>query len=401
MKRTLALFLCLILTLSVVACGVPEEVLTTASSDGDAFDGLFTDFPENTESQTDLPSVTQTESDQPSQPVSSEPPVSSSEPVTDETTTTAEKITITLSHKDPLYSDPTTTVEEVLGNSKHLVGLCDQLNRRLIVRDMSTGTWTKSNVVWEYVGISAAGIKFRDCDYYGGEVVIACGDASAVIVDYKTKKQILKTKDVAHNPHSVEILPNGVYAVASSTGNEVRIFGAGKTVHSDKATLEQAHGVLWDPQNNCLWMAGGNTLVAYRVTGTAANPKLEAIEGKTYYPNGAIHDLSPLYGNPDCLLITGSKGVVLFNKKTGKVSYDYQGGAFAKGESYVPGVGNFLQDNVLVFTTIRKDTLTYKEWGTDQVGMFIPLGGNRGKVLYRQCKSDAYYKVRVWSTDYQ
>ena len=199
----------------------------------------------------------------------------------------------------------------------------------------------------------------------------------------------------------MEILPNGAYAVASSTGNEVRIFGAGKTTHSDSITLEQAHGVLWDPQYNCLWIAGGNVLTACRVTGSTTNPKLEAIEGKTYHPNQAIHDLTPVYGDPDCLLLTGSNGVVMFNKKTGKTSYDYEGGLFAKTQSYVPGVGNFLQDDLLVFTTIRKDTLTYKEWGTDQVGMYVPLGGNRGRVIYRQCKSDAYYKVRVWSTNYQ
>ena len=412
MKKLICLFLCLTVLFSLVACGVAEDVLTTSTLSGSGgSDGLYTDFLDtSSDTLTDLPTVSEPEV---SVPVSSQPPVSQTDPITDTapatdiapstdttTTTTAERITITIQEPD-LPTEDVLKPQEVLDKGPHLVGLCDQLNRRLIVRDLSTETWTKSNVVWEYNGYSAAGIKFRKCAYYGGDVVIACGEASAIIVDYKTKKQILKTKDVAHNPHSVEILPNGVYAVASSTGNEVRIFGAGKTTHSDKVTLEQAHGVLWDPQNNYLWMAGGNILAAYRVEGTAANPKLVAVEGKVYSPNQAIHDLSPVYGDPNLLLITGSKGVCAFNKTTGRSNYDYVGGAFAKTQSYVPGVGNFESDDVLVFTTIRSDTLTYKEWGTDQVGIFVPTSSKTAKVIYRQCKSDAYYKVRVWSTDYQ
>ena len=75
-------------------------------------------------------------------------------------------------------------------------------------------------------------------------------------------------------------------------------------------------------------------------------------------------------------------------------------GGFLKTQTYVPGVGNY-ESGVHVFTTIRKDTLTYKEWGTDQVGIYVPLGGPLGKVIMRQAKSDAYYKARVFSFDYQ
>lgn len=303
------------------------------------------------------------------------------------------------SESKPQTEDP----QAILEKTKHLVGLTDQKNQRIIVCDLAVKDWSKDRaVVWEhktYGGV--AGIKLRDNAYWGGKVVAYCSGYRATIVSYETKQVLFETNNAARNAHSVEVLPSGALVVASSTGNEVRIFAPGNPNPTDAVTLSSAHGALWDPKYNVLWLSGDNVLEAYRITGTADNPKMTFVEGMRYYIRVGLHDLSPVYGNPDALFLTSGSGIVLFDKTTGEVSYDYPGGPFGKTQTYVPGVGNFGQDNVLVFTTVRNDTLVYKEWGVDQVGIFIPLGGEKGRLVYRKAPNDAYYKVRVWNPDYQ
>ena len=289
-----------------------------------------------------------------------------------------------------------------LEKGKYLVGLTDQTHRRLIVCDLAVENWANDRaVVWQYKGVSAGGIKFRDNDYWGGKVVLWSGEERAGIVSYATKKLLFSTKTVPANPHSVELLPNGVFVVVGSTGGAAYVYGAGKTEPSFTVSLPDGHGALWDPKYDVLWLEGGNLLQAYKVTGTAENPALEAVKGMTYHPNTSLHDMAPVYGNPDALLLTGANGVVIFDKTTGRASHNYPAGGYLKTQTYVPGVGNYPDDKVYVFTTIRADNLTYKEWGTDRVEVFISFGNGRGKVVTRQAKGDAYYKARVWNPDYQ
>jgi len=379
-RKLIASVLLCILLFSFGACA-PAEDPVSSGTDGTVSDSVEASASEPV-SETD--SVTDTDSEQ--ETSSTEklalPPPSSQIPSESE------------------LSDP----EQVLAKGQYLVGLTDQKNQRILICDLAVKNWANDKaVVWQYKTYGGvAGIKFRDNDFWGEKVVIYCSGTRATILSYATKKVLLDTKNGPQNCHSVELLPNGVFVVAGSTGNEVRIFGAGKTSPSDSVTFRSAHGVLWDPKYNVLWIEGHNQLQAFRVTGTAENPKLEAVADKLYHPNTNIHDMAPVYGDPDLLLLTGGNGVVLFNKKTGEISYDYLAGGYLKGQTYVPGVGNFSEkDGVCVFTTIRSDTLTYKEWGTDQVGILVPVGNGRGKVLYRQAKSDAYYKVRVFNFNYQ
>ncbi len=304
----------------------------------------------------------------------------------------------------PAYTKPSTdsSAPTKLEKGKYLVGLTDQKNSRLIVCDLAVENWANDRaVVWEYGGISAGGIKFRENDYWGGEVVLYCGGKNAGIISYASKKLLLSVETVPGNPHSVELLPNGVFIVVGSTGNETYVYGAGKTEPSFTLPLTKGHGALWDPKYGVLWLEGDNLLQAYKVTGTAENPALEKVKGMTYHPNTSLHDMAPVYGNPDALLLTGANGVVLFDKTTGQASHNYPAGGYLKAQTYVPGVGNYPGDSVYVFTTIREDTLTYKEWGSDRVEIFVSFGDGRGKVLTRQAKGDAYYKARAWISDYQ
>ncbi|MBQ4322799.1 MAG: hypothetical protein IJC19_02540 [Clostridia bacterium] len=360
LRKLVSLLFCVIFLVSLVACGDSEPV---TSQDG-ADPSTDTVSSDTSSERTDTQTSTDTESKN------------------------------TSTQKSP--------AQAILEEGQYFVGLTDQKNQRLLVCDLAVEDWSKDKgVVWKmktYGGV--AGIKFRDNEYWGGKVVIYCSGTQATIASYDKKRVLLSVTNAPVNSHSVELLPNGVFVVAGSTGNEVRIYGAGKKNYSDSVAFPSAHGVLWDPKYDVLWIEGSNLLQAYKVTGTVDAPKLTPVEDMRYSPNTNLHDMAPVYGNPDQLLLTGSAGVVLFDKTTGKGSYDYPAGGFLKTQGYVPGVGNYTS-GVCVFTTIRSDTLTYKEWGTDKVGIFVPVEGTKGKVIYRQAKSDAYYKARVFSFDYQ
>lgn len=301
------------------------------------------------------------------------------------------------------------TVDNVFYNKEHLVGLCEQKHNRIIVCDLTVEDWSNDQaVVWEFKSLqhcrNVAGIKLRYNDFWGGLVVLFCGASGAGVISYETKKVLWFTSQAGNNPHSIEMLPDGNILVASSTGNEVRTFAAtqGKTTHNQILTFENAHGVLWDPKYEVVWMNGINKLGAAIVGGTIEKPTLSLVPDMQYTaPNNSMHDLAPVYGDPDSLFVTTAGGVLKFNKVTEKFNKGYPGSSTAGSQGYVPGVGNFRDNDVLVFTTIRKDTMVHSDWCTNMVYVYIPLDNGRGKLIRLIAEDDAYYKVRVWCPDYQ
>lgn len=310
------------------------------------------------------------------------------------------------SDSDAVSSEKTEplTSADVLAQEERLVGLCDQINSRIIVCDLAVEDWTDNNaVVWEYkyngTSQNIAGIKYRDCPYYGGEVVIFCVPGEAVILDYYTKKVLHRVRDIGWNPHSVEILPDGTFIVASSSDNRVDIFAPGATKSSHRIEYSSAHGVLWDPEYDCLWINGDKTLSAYAIGGTKDAPKFVEL-GMHYTVEGGMHDLAPCYGDPDSLFVTCAEGILRFDKKAEIFSTSYVGSKAGVPAKYAPGCGNF-EDGVFVFTSIEKGKTVYEEWCTNEVKVYVPVGAARGALLTRKAPNDAYYKVRVWCTDYQ
>lgn len=293
------------------------------------------------------------------------------------------------------------TAAELIAKPERYVAMCDQKNDRIIISDLAVEDWSNDNaVVWEYPSGYAAGLKFRDCDYYGGEILVYCGK-QAVIVSMNTKKILLKTNDCGTNPHSVEVLPDGTLVVASSTDNWVGIYPPGETIPSQTIQYPNAHGVLWDPTEEVVWITGANGLGAYRVLGTGKTRKLSAVSSMQYtLPNSSAHDLAPVYGDTNKLLITCASGIVCFNKEKETFSYSYSGGDEGKKHGYVSGCGLF-DDGVLVFSPINKETLVYKEWGTNIIFIAVPMPSGLTKLYKRTAPNDGYYKVRIFNTAYQ
>ena len=298
--------------------------------------------------------------------------------------------------------------QETLEASEHLIGITDQKNSRIIVCDLAEEDWENDNaVVWEYQDqscSSAAGIKFRYSEYWEEDVVIYCWHGGAAIVSYETKEVLFRTTNVGGNPHSVELLPDGHFIVASSTDNDVRIFplASGEKGYSHKIEYPNAHGVLWDPKYEVVWMVGKNLLSAFMIGGTEDEPKFIPMTDMVYHTSkSGMHDLAPCYGDPDALFVTCSAGILKFDKVKEKFSSSYPGGSTGSRQSYAPGAGNFGHDDVLVFTTITEETMVMTDYCTNIINIFVPAAKGAGRLIRRKAPNDAYYKCRVWSTDYQ
>ena len=387
MIRKLIPFLLLaVLCLSFVGCGTAESFPTT---DSDSDGGLF-------------PVISDSSDSAPSDPVSTETgaqgTTSESDSPSSDSATTDQK------GENPFTSDRI-SVEDVFAASEHYVGLTDQLNGRIIVCDLEEEDWTNDNaVVWEYKNPNfknIAGIKFRDSEYYGEKVVIFCYPVGAVVLSYETKEILFQTSDIGWNPHSVELLPNGVLIVASSTDNQVDVFAPEDPKSKQTLEFPNAHGVLWDPEYEVVWMVGMDQLSGYSVEGTATAPKLTPIGGMNYRtPKSGMHDLAPVYGDPTALFVTCGSGIMKFDKEAEAFNFAYRGGAAGREQNYAPGVGNFA-DGVFVYTTIKDGKTVHQAWNTNEVRGYIPLGDVRGQSFVRRAPNDAYYKVRVLNFDYQ
>ncbi len=367
MKRMLLLFLSgLFLPVTLVACApVPSQTPTDSASD--------------------LPSDPKTEA---SSNLSTD---SSTDSETDASTST--RVT---------YEDP----QDMLEATPHLVGLTDQKNGRLIVRDLAVEDWSDdSSVVWEFNdprAAAAAGIKFRNNELFGGEIVLFCGPKGAGIISYQTKEVLYFTSKVGVNPHAVELLPDGTFVVGSTTDNKVNVFDAasGNTDPIQTLSYENVHGVLWDPEYEVVWMAGRTKLSAFTVFSRNGKINLAPISDMVYTTDDWLHDLTPCYGTPEALFVTTGKGIYLFNKEKGRFSTTYPCSKIAAKISTSPSVGNF-PDNVMALIAVVSGKTVYREWCMNEITVLVPLGNSTVRTITRVAPDDAYYKVRVWIPDYQ
>ena len=298
------------------------------------------------------------------------------------------------------------TPQEALEASPHLVGLTDQKNSRLIVCDLAVEDWSRdAAVVWEFKDPRArggAGIKLRNNPLFGGDVVLFCGPEGAGIISYQTKEVLFFTSNVGVNPHSVELLPDGTFLVASTTDDRVSVFAAAKGLTNPVQTLSypNVHGILWDPEYQVVWMAGRTKLSAFSVSGGADKPHLAPNPGMVYVTADWLHDLAPCYGDPTKLFVTCAKGIYIFDKETEKFSTSFPGSRYTDGRTSVPAMGNFADHVLTMIDTTSKETVS-REWCTNVVTVIVPLDQYTFRKITRVGPDDAYYKVRVWNSDYQ
>ncbi|MBO5221371.1 MAG: hypothetical protein J6C26_03565 [Clostridia bacterium] len=305
---------------------------------------------------------------------------------------------------------------KILSETPHYVGLCDQLNGRVIIRDLGNPDWNdKTSILWEYRHDTQghenygwiAGLKFRRSDYYGEDVALISGQPrKAYIISMKTKKILLTANEAGCNPHTSELLPDGTLIVGSSNDGRVSIYPPGKSeaaytlqLAGDDRGVPDVHGILWDPKYNLLWVEGGQKLRSFRVEGSETSPSLTPV-GEYTAPKGGMHDMAPFYGDPDSLLISAIGGIVRFHKKTETFSYDYPcKDAAATDLGCCTGFGLFA-DGVLPIIAAGKSGGVYQYWNADTIFICV-TDEKETKVLTHKVADDAYYKLRIFDTRYQ
>lgn len=298
-----------------------------------------------------------------------------------------------------LLIDPTALELSGIATASYLVGLTDQKNSMVRVCDLTGGTVGLADTIWscqfEYYNIADTRLR----EYEGREVVMAAyGGSSAKMISFDDKKEILwHTDSTASNPHACELLPNGVIAVAASTGGEIRFFdakGDGRTYAS--VALEDAHGLLWDPSNGVLWAIGTNVLTAYEVNISGGVISVsERTDLKNTIPTDSAHDLQPVYGYPDRMWITTSSAVYVYSKSERTFLTEFPGSGKVSGKN-VKGIGNFDDGSIVL---IRPDG-GFKSW-TGASLSFFPLRGEDYSSLTVRSGDSGFYKVRVWNKNYQ
>ena len=294
-----------------------------------------------------------------------------------------------------------TDIKVEVERGDYIVALTNQGESTLEVYDISEGKLDADSLVWSYKMpyYNIAGTKLRHSEAHGDVALAVCGSSYGCMVSYPEGKLLWYTEAAASNPHSIELMPNGVIAIASSSGGEVRFFTTDKKASNTAAAsvvLEDAHGVLWDEEKGVLWAIGRTVLTAYDVT--LADGKVtvtEKTELRATIPSDWSHDLAPVYGNTSALWVTTSSHVYQFDKNTKTFSTDYEGHETLDRKD-IKGVGNF-EDGSLVY--IYPDG-AFKTW-TSRSGFIMTKTDSGFNALTATSATGHFYKIRVWDARYQ
>lgn len=299
-----------------------------------------------------------------------------------------------------------------LGCTTCYIATTNQANDRVELYDESVTDWnTAAALKWswwpaDWGGFSSAEIaawsnvsdvKVRNTTHWSGtsQVIVTTSSGGLVAIAGHPNGLRKWAKNVGGNPHSAELLPNGNIAITASDGGWVRVYASSQSGTNGtyaQFNLPDAHGVLWDPINNCLWAIGDN-LYALTVGGTAASPTLTEITSRRFTVPGTGHDLSPYYGDTNKLFFSATAGTYIYDKTT-KIATQAPGSAF---QSSVKAISNQTASGHIV-TTIPRSSCPVNTWCTDYVHFY----SSTGLWLYDRIKTGAaFYKGRTFNPAYQ
>lgn len=176
------------------------------------------------------------------------------------------------------------------------------------------------------------------------------------------------------NAHSIEALPGGKIAVASSVsanGNKVLLFDEKVPEKSiAELPLPSAHGLVWDDARKCLWALGFGELLACEV----ANDKL-TLKSRHKLPDEDGHDLRAVPGSPDLMLSTHA-GVWRFHRDDAvfRPDPDLKDRAKVKSADFHPVTGRLVVVQA-----------SGKNWWTEQIEFLHPPAKLtfKGETLYK------------------
>ena len=392
MKRFFVWILCFVLMFSLAACGETEDNTSSIGSDSS-----ISASDQNTDTESDRETDTDTDTDQ----------------------NTTSSVTETEPWEGYVFDDSVEHKFLATDIRGHSIVVFD-LNKTNGDLDLLTG---RSCIVWAWssdsdsnctikpgAGIDAA--KYRYSAYYEKDVIIACASSGwAGIIDYETHSLIWEYK-VGEGPHSIEMMPNGDLVVACSgngktEGKLVYIpLSAGKKSPSCEVVSPSSHGVMWDPQNECLWVMEHGEVAGFKVKGYGtADAQLERAEGlgASLIKDNNGHVLSPVIGQPGKYWVGAGSKLWQFDAKEQTITdaYDYAGALSLKN---LKGVASFA-DGTAVQTAAGLGGDTSYDWSSKALRILLFKESSDGTLrpVVKQVafKTREFYKVFPFTKDYQ
>ncbi len=290
------------------------------------------------------------------------------------------------------------------------IALADQLNASIAVYDLAAG-----DPVLKYEfkpqktkGFSLKGYanrvdeaRLRYSEKWGTYIILFTSSSGYVgVAGYPSEECLWEAELAGTSPHSIEYLPNGMVAVASSGGSNtengfIRLYSAEKKNDSKyaEAKLTSAHAVLWDETREVLWAMGSSDIVAYEISGDLSAPSLKktAAYGCSSMKGG--HDLSAICGNDDQVWVGGSI-VRIFDKTTGTLNSNYPGVSQINSGS-VKCICSFPDSDAALTVA----TGVYASHNTDRFKLF-KFDGNNATPTVHVFNGRAFYKARAFLAEY-
>lgn len=299
-----------------------------------------------------------------------------------------------------------------------LVMACNAVTNEFGIYDMSLfeeGCSLEDLLIWSCDVGEGGDMKYRE-DTVFGDVIVTTGSNRAAIISYPEGKVIWETDNPGNNPHSMEILPSGNVIVANSTGGTLRFFRTSALLSNDTETareyteylLEGAHGVLWDPEYECVWALGDYELVCFLLSGSGENQRMTKLNGSgAKLPAGKQggHDLSADFTSKQHLYLTVNSTVFRFDKETNTLDEKFKNYAKLTG-SAVKGFsnnsnGNFFYSKVNNGPGTSWENETFAEWCTDRIHYCYMKSEHFMYVQEIVSEDGAFYKIRAFEGSYQ
>jgi hypothetical protein len=222
------------------------------------------------------------------------------------------------------------------------IALADQKNASIAVYDLSGG----KEPIYKYEfkpktanGFSLNGYgnrvdeaRLRYSEKWGTYIIMFTSSSGYVgVASYPEEKCLWEAELNGTSPHSIEYLPCGLVAVASSGGSDtskgfIRVYSAESKNDGRyaEAKLTSAHAVLWDETREILWAMGSSEIVAYEITADPMSLAMKKIASYGCKDMKGGHDLSAICGNDDQVWVGGSI-IRVFDKTSGKMISNYAG----------------------------------------------------------------------------
>ena len=313
----------------------------------------------------------------------------------------------------------------------------DITNHSIVLYDLNLANGVYENlkgdscIVWEWdadedpnckinpgKGIDAA--KYRYSPYYEKDVIIACSSGGgAYVIDFE-EKTVLWEYNIGTGPHSIEMMPNGDVVVACSGGaTEGKVayvpLSTGETKPSSTIHSPSGHGVMYDPENECLWVLEFEQIYSCIVKNYGTkNATLVRVTGSGYdfgrnKQDTSGHVLSPVYGQPGKYWVAGGK-LWMFDSTTEEFTRSYSHAATysAKAADWMKGVAYF-PDGTMIQTVPGSGGKTTTDWACGgfrittlemSEGKVKTVKANVSEVLWEPSDRE-WYKVHTFCKDYQ